>query len=251
MDETKLKGEIETLRKAIDLDKIDRISRVSKIVSFIVIPVMFVLFIYGSLKLTKLNNEISNSELKLGTVQTKLTDLRTEMDLIISTSLNAFGWPIEDIEKEDKFSLNVTESLNANNKIREVIFDPRFKLSTGVTIQYYPKSKDKYKVVPALEEFGFDVNTRSSNPLLTDQETNAVWFGKSVPIEDVKLVTFTLIRAGVEIKFVIQAENLQSNKLLIGTSSPNKHMSRMLVSDIHTTTEFPKCPTLRPCNSDD
>jgi len=255
MDEKKLNEEIDNLRGRIDLAKIDRISRVSKIISLTVVPLMLILFIYGFVKLTGLKSEITETEDLLEKAQTQLKDykeakdlLQTDMDLILSTSLNAFGWPVEEIKLEDRYSQKIIESLNANNIIRNIVFNHEFEISSRIIVQYYPKSKDKYKVVAALEEFGFEVNTKNSNPKLLNQKTNSIWFGKSVPIENVKLVAFTLIRAGVEIKFIRQADILQSNKIIIGTSYPHEHKSRILVSKIYEISEFEKCPTLSSCN---
>ena len=255
MDENKLNKEIDNLREKIDIAKIDRISKVSKIISFTIIPIMFILFIYGSMKLTKLNDKISNTESQLKIAENKLHNygilkdsLENQMNSILATSLNAFGWPIEEIKLDYQSSGKISEALNANNQIRKTVFESDFKILSKIIIQYYPKDKDKFKVVASLEEFGFEVYTKNSNPKLLNENTNTIWFGKSVPIEYVKIVAYTLIRAGTEIKFIRQVDNIQNNKIIIGTLYPHQSKSRILVSEIKNASEFKKCSTMKLCD---
>lgn len=254
MDENKLHQEIDILKENIDLSKINKIAKISKVISLIVIPLMLVLFIYGTFKLNDLNKKFFATNLKLENAEIKLNDYRmlkdsleSQMDMILATSLNAFGWPLEEVKLEYKFGKNIVEALNANSEIRKIVFKDNYQEPSGIEIQYYPKHKDKYKVVVALEEFGFDISTKKSNDKLLNQKTNTIWYGKSVPIKNVKLVAYTLMRAGVEVKFIIEVDNLSKNKILIGTLYPDEQKERILVSEIKESLKFMNCPTLKPC----
>jgi cell division protein FtsB len=67
-----------------------------------------------------------------------------------------------------------------------------------ITIQFFPKDVDKDKVTAALHELGFKLDQRSAK--VPDVATNAIWFGTDVNPEDAKLVAYTLMRAGIQIK---------------------------------------------------
>jgi len=65
--------------------------------------------------------------------------------------------------------------------------------------EFFTLQLDRIIVEDALRELKFNYITGESELSIS---TNAIWFGNDVPIEDVKLVAYTLIRAGVEIKAI-------------------------------------------------
>jgi hypothetical protein len=70
------------------------------------------------------------------------------------------------------------------------------------TIEYYPKDIDHDPIIVSsrLRGLGFVVVEKPAK--VQEVPTNAIWFGIEVPIEDVKLVALTLIRAGVALKTI-------------------------------------------------
>jgi hypothetical protein len=101
------------------------------------------------------------------------------------------------IEKEPNL---VEQSLQADSERDKTASARAIDKRKGITIQYFPKYFDDEKVNAALQELGFQL--KKSSPLLPNIPTNAIWFGNKVDFEDAKLVAFTLIRAGVQIKCI-------------------------------------------------
>lgn len=75
------------------------------------------------------------------------------------------------------------------------------------TVVYYPKDVDPSNVNgPALISFltgvGFAVHPAQGGERNPNLKTNAVWAGENVPIVQVKFVTLTLMRAGLQIRAI-------------------------------------------------
>jgi len=64
-------------------------------------------------------------------------------------------------------------------------------------IEYFLKDVDQKKVLSAIQDLGFKVK---SIPPFGTTPTNAIWFGSHVDVEEVKLVAYALIHAGVNIR---------------------------------------------------
>lgn len=87
----------------------------------------------------------------------------------------------------------------------------------NITVTYYPKNVDGPVVINALKEGGFQVETRTGNPLNAAFPTNAIWVGDSVTVDQAKFVALTLVRAGVGIVSIRRGFqiNPQAKKSLI------------------------------------
>jgi hypothetical protein len=72
-----------------------------------------------------------------------------------------------------------------------------FEKRGKTTIEYFLKDVDQRKVLGAIQDLGFKVKPI---PPIGNMPTNAIWFGSKVDVEDVKLVAYTLVHAGVNIK---------------------------------------------------
>src|SRR5262249_11627339 len=72
-----------------------------------------------------------------------------------------------------------------------------FERRGNTNLEYFLKDVDQEKVLNAIKDLGF--NAKSTAPV-GNTPTNAIWFGSQVDIEDVKLVAYALIHAGVNIK---------------------------------------------------
>src|SRR5262249_5188106 len=73
------------------------------------------------------------------------------------------------------------------------------------------------KVALALKELGYqNITNKVSNGQLRNIETNAVYIGSNIALNDVKVITLALIRAGFEIKEVRKFERAgKENKIEI------------------------------------
>lgn len=91
-------------------------------------------------------------------------------------------------------------------KIRNSTADNRHRAS--IKIRYYEKSGDGSTVKEALKELrdkrGFDVETKTGKQVREpDTPTNAIWLvSPGVSTEDVRLVAYSLIRVGVQIRHI-------------------------------------------------
>ncbi len=72
-------------------------------------------------------------------------------------------------------------------------------------IQYFKKATDSQKLAMALDDLGFAVSEETAR---TPRETNCIWYGSAVPDNDVKLVAYAVMRAGIDLKG-IQPQNVE------------------------------------------
>ena len=120
---------------------------------------------------------------------------------------------------------------------------PELKQNSGnkelITVQYFPKDVDHDIIQETLQKLGFKLET--GKPKITEVSTNSIWFGEKVKIEDVKLVAYTLIRAGVQIKAIRPFRNLsEKNPLLIqiGSDADIQDIQPFTVDKIRETSQF-------------
>lgn len=76
------------------------------------------------------------------------------------------------------------------------------------------------------------------------KQTNAIWFGANVPIEDIKIVALSLLRAGIPIKgirpFRTSASNpgFKMNIIEVGASVDLENKDLLTVDQVKNATEF-------------
>ena len=132
----------------------------------------------------------------------------------------------------------VKQSLEANQEIQTVL--SRDVGRRGYTVDYFKKDSDPEKVEAALKEFGFKFETKA--PHRPNDPTDVVAFGEKVSPEDAKLVAYTLVRAGVEVKSLCRAR--YGGPAIIQVLGDNRFRDRpaMTVDQIRGKTEFQACP---------
>jgi hypothetical protein len=116
------------------------------------------------------------------------------------TLLKQFGWESSRLSSGSLDQYSVQQSLTANQDLQQATLRSPKKSRKNVTVQYFPKDVDGEKVESAIQELGFTLDMKRAP--ISGTATNSIWYGKPVKIEDVKLVAFTLIRAGVQIKAI-------------------------------------------------
>ena len=117
----------------------------------------------------------------------------------------------------------VSETGNTSNK----------RLKT--TVEYYSKNTDKFdkdKLKKDIENLGFGKveikNSRNSN------QTDTIWFGDDVDIEDVKLLASTLIQTGIRLKSIRSFDPREQRN-----SAPNL----VWIGALKNRDELKSCPT--------
>jgi hypothetical protein len=118
--------------------------------------------------------------------RTQLTD--------IATLLRAFGWPADKVPTVQA----AQQSFAAARARAELAPASAAAQRKTITVEYFPKDVDRRIVEGALRELGFTVVP--GRTVVADVPTNAIWFGAEVSLDDVRLVAYTLMRAGVGIK---------------------------------------------------
>jgi hypothetical protein len=134
-------------------------------------------------------------------IQSLDREIQSRKDVLIALNplLKDFGWPQNKTSQKTINTTLIKESLLANSEINVILSRrTKAKYSKTIIVQYFPKDIDGNKVTSAFDGYGFIVQIK--NPLIPDLPTNSIFFGKNVNPEDAKLVAYTLIRAGVEIK---------------------------------------------------
>ncbi len=142
-------------------------------------------------------------------------------------------------------SEQISQSRAANVKLNsevKVLSTQRKIDRQTTTVQYFPKDIDSVILRSTLESLGFNLEIRK--PRILDIPTNAIWFGSKAKIEDVKLVAYTLIRAGVQLKSIklFREETSESRNSLIqvGADRNSVDLPVLTVEEIRNTSKFPR-----------
>jgi hypothetical protein len=102
----------------------------------------------------------------------------------------------------------VQQSVNADDALKSIT--PAVTAenqSHATTVIYYPKDVDPSNVngevlKGVLTAAGFNVQQAQGGERNPDLPTNAVWAGENIPIDKVKFVTLSLMRAGLQIRAI-------------------------------------------------
>ncbi|NJR48483.1 MAG: toll/interleukin-1 receptor domain-containing protein [Leptolyngbyaceae cyanobacterium CSU_1_3] len=115
---------------------------------------------------------------------------------------------IKSAESSERMKSKATDSQTAGLTI--VGSQAMVQRSSPVTIEYYPKDIDPEAVQKTLTKLGFNLNIKQAS--VTDAPLNILFYGRNVSEDDVKLVAYTLIRAGVQIKYIQPFTKLADEK---------------------------------------
>jgi len=95
------------------------------------------------------------------------------------------------------------------------------KARTDIIIRYYRHEPDGNSAY-ALEELGFYIHERPVNARFANFQSNAIYYGDSVEIADIQLVSYTLLKEGVPIKEIKPSKfgsSWKSKSIEIGTDT--------------------------------
>lgn len=143
--------------------------------------------------LTETKKKLEDEKKKLNTA-VELTGLTPEKLI----ELYDFGWQSGRFPKS-QLKQEVQQSFEANAARKQGLSPNDTGRRSEITVQFFPKDVDKDKVTNALHELGFKLDQRPT--IILDAPTNAIWFGTGVNPEDAKLAAYTLMRAGIQLKF--------------------------------------------------
>ena len=109
-----------------------------------------------------------------------------------------------------------------------------------ITVAYYPKSADGFRVEDTLETLGYPYKEFKA---VNNVATNAVWFGDAVPIDDVKRVAAGLIKVGVKLKAIRRfrmGAGPKAKCIEVGASPSVQSRPTLQPDTISSATDFPR-----------
>lgn len=160
--------------------------------------------------------------------------------LAINPVLEKYG-VLKELTVDNLNSNLVKQSFEANQQIQQILSES-FK-GRNVPVRYYTKDQnvDPAKVGESLNELGFNVDARP--PGRPDLSTNLVAFGNQVNGNDAKLVAYTLIRAGKDVKGMCKISN-PSKTSNIEVLADDRLLDKpaLTVEQIRNKTVYVTCP---------
>jgi uncharacterized membrane-anchored protein YhcB (DUF1043 family) len=185
-----------------------------------------------------LNEQIAENTKKLDQQNKAIKENQRLLDKLASARLKDFGG--EPSTKVPGDNTQIEQTLEADSARQQIVSATNGNQRENITIEYFWKDVDKYKVEKALKELGFKevVLKTPVNPW----PTNAIWFGRQVNPKDATLVAFTLIRAGVVIKeiryFKPSSPRANSSLIQVGSDPALLAASALTVEGIRNKTQF-------------
>lgn len=148
----------------------------------------------------------------------------------------------------DGFGTSSFSSVEANDRLTDVEYFREYsriykeqKLKgvqpesrTDVVIRYYEKEKDGDKIF-RLRALGFYVHERPTSEKFDQYASNAIYYGDKVALEDIKMVAYTLMRQGVDIKTIEPSQffsDWKAHSIEIGADDTMQDAPSLTLGDI-------------------
>ena len=112
----------------------------------------------------------------------------------------------------------------------------------NITVQVFSRDVDRSMVEASLRELGYRMTEQGPTAAVPSAAaTNAIWYGSAVPLQDVKLVAYTLLRAGIDLYYVepIRAPGREHVIQVGSVAGPPRRPTAFTVDEIKTATTFP------------
>ena len=213
-----------------------RRQRISLVLTMVMVVTAGCWLVFSALQVQKLSEQSHELE----TAKSRLeNEIRADTEILVALNplLSNFGWSSKKIPKNIKDVTQVTQSLEANEKLNQLRLELRQPSAEKIVVQYYPKDVDGNKVRSALADFGFRVEERT--PLVTDVPADDIVFGEKVPPENAKIVAYVLIRAGVEIKGIHRSRlPIKANVIQVIANRIVAEQPPLSVEDIRRQSHF-------------
>lgn len=190
---------------------------------------------YASWGLIDLERQIGEKKATLDKLSDEVQTLtKTRNDL-----LQDFGWSENSLMSGNVSATDVDHSIQASVARRQIAAQTDAAARRRIGIQIFSRGVDRVVVVDALQELGYAVTQKESNPDIPSEfQTNAIFCGPKVPFEDVKLVALTLLRAGVQLEAIEFFQNPRGRDYVmqIGSLYPSQRATPFSVNEINEMT---------------
>ncbi len=249
MDSQKVDAEYELLKGDFNLVRLEKVARTSRYLSIVFIPVLFFLFVYGGYKLKTLRQELFQLEslkqqslAERQAIEQEIAALEKKKRIAEADLIKAYGYSPawSDQVKNDQAA---SAAIAANSAIKKITKADGVK-PKDIQVYYYNKTIDEKKIALGLEALGYQFNALPATAYMDKKQTNAIWFGSDVPLADVKVVAFALIRAVIQIKAIRpykkSAENpgYKNNRIEVGASVDVEALPGLTVDQVVSASEF-------------
>ena len=149
-------------------------------------------------KVDQLNKEIEEKTQAIGLLQNKIDSTKKIYDDVGFTFEKDFAWDKNDLI--DRSEDAVRESNLAHTRIMESLVANKINVKT--VIRYYSRRADNDQIVLTLKKCAFRDFYIFNESFNDPTPTNTIYFSKAVNIEDVKIVAYALIRAGLKVRHI-------------------------------------------------
>ncbi|MEQ8581672.1 MAG: hypothetical protein RIC30_18000 [Marinoscillum sp.] len=142
--------------------------------------------------------------------------------------------PQETSEVQPARNNDFFQTLKANYQTKVLSQLPPNKARTDIVIRYYQHAPDGNSAY-ALQKLGFYIHERPVDPELANYQSNAIYFGENVKLEDIQIVTFTLLSEGLPVKLIKPSrfgDSWKSNAIEIGTDTTLINQPTLTLSEI-------------------
>jgi hypothetical protein len=196
----KLTKEREELSKLLlDIDKKDIYTRKKMyLVSILPIALAIILMTYFFIKIMNYREQVIELQKEVTFLNYEIDSLNSIYKHIEYNFSEDFGWSEKDVLNKDSFRLS--QSKEAHQRIINLLIS--HKIDVKSTIRYYTKRVDKGKIDDVLLKCGFR-NIKVFTTYYRDKSpTNTISYSFDVPENNIKVIAYSLIRAGIEVKSI-------------------------------------------------
>jgi hypothetical protein len=176
----------------------------------------------------------NNDSLTIAILEEENFEVKKDIIGLFSTSVETASF--------DKQQIMVEERYLAHQTLRSQL--DKYTPNREIIVEYYRKTKDDTLVVNALELIGYNFLEKVSQKGTRNEQTNAIWFGASVPTDDVRIIALALVRAGINIKGIRPFEKESSfnvnkrNTIEIGYAEDVKNQESYSIFRIENDKSF-------------
>lgn len=180
---------------------------------------LWLIFTYGEVKTVKndvkiaqiakdsLTNEVAALEKKKRDLEIDLSEKNgLNLPKVLNTKIQEYektsSRKVSNVEKEQIQQTIIDESILANDALKKMKKSRSGRVpKENITVRHYAKDMDldKKKIDLDIVADGYTFIRKEPFHEVADIETNAIWFGSSVPLRDVKIIALYMMRAGYSI----------------------------------------------------
>ncbi|MBK8846303.1 MAG: ATP-binding protein [Bacteroidetes bacterium] len=144
---------------------------------------------------------------------------------------------------QNKINTLTESELDIISDLNQQIYLLTSKIDKSFTIQYFPKLDDEDKAFLILKELGYKLEIKEVKDNMKNIATNCIWIGSNVNdnVDNVKLVAFCLMRAGIKLKAIKLFESPdgpKANLIQVGASAGSLANPDMSIEIINSAKKF-------------